>query len=110
MGPQRVSALGRLALARARAGAEAEAGPGTPEDVVASWRAARRVRELRPPLAVGDLALDGRDLIGMGMKPGPRFSEMLEGLLDWVLEDPARNTADVLRAEAGRRMDRWADG
>ena len=90
VGPGRVSALGRLELAQARAGGAA------PEAVVASWRAARRVRSAHPPLAVGDLALDGRDLIRLGLEPGPRFGEILDGLLDWVLDDPTRNTTQRL--------------
>lgn len=90
VGPGRVSALGRLELAQARAGG------ASPRAVVASWRAARRVRSAHPPLAVGDLALDGRDLIRLGLEPGPRFGEILEGLLDWVLDDPTRNRAELL--------------
>ncbi len=90
VGPGRVSALGRLELAHARSGGASTAA------VVSSWRAARRVRSAHPPLAVGDLALDGRDLIRLGLEPGPRFGEILEGLLDWVLDDPARNRTEVL--------------
>lgn len=59
--------------------------------VVAAWRRARQVRDAGPPLAVGDLAVDGRTLIRLGLRPGPHFGEILEDLLDWVLEDPARN-------------------
>ena len=79
-----------------------------PAGVVASWRRARQVRDGGPPLAVGDLAVDGRTLIRLGLRPGPRFGEILEDLLDWVLEDPARNQQDLLvervlaREAAGR--------
>ena len=35
------------------------------------------------------LAIDGRDLMGLGFTPGPRFGEILHGLLDLVIEAPA---------------------
>lgn len=90
----------RLAGARARA---TEASHGDPEGpgarVLAVAAAARRMRrELsgHPPLSVGDLALGGRDLIGLGLRPGPHFGTILEGLLDRVLEDPSLNTREGL--------------
>ncbi|MDP2958017.1 MAG: CCA tRNA nucleotidyltransferase [Longimicrobiales bacterium] len=104
VGPCRLSAVARLDLAAARgrradpeAQAEAEA-----VAVVASWRRARAVLSTRPPLIVADLALDGRDLIGLGLRPGPRFGEILGALLRWVLDDPARNDPETLLGEARR--------
>lgn len=96
VGPQRLAPIARLALARARVRHDA---PGA---VVASWRALRRVRAARPPLTVKDLALDGRDLIRLGLKPGPGFRTILEGLLEWVLEDPRRNGPESLQDEVLR--------
>ena len=49
------------------------------------------------PLRSTDLALDGRDLISLGLKPGPRFSEILGGLMELVLEEPHLNRSDLLR-------------
>ncbi len=40
--------------------------------------------------------MNGRDLIAMGLKPCPRFGEILDHLMDQVLEDPALNTRDRL--------------
>jgi tRNA nucleotidyltransferase (CCA-adding enzyme) len=98
-GPSRLSAVARLELARARA--ERRLGLVDRVDaVVASWRAARAVRAERPPLAVGELALDGRGLIALGLAPGPHFGRILEKLLDWVLEDPTRNARASLEARA----------
>jgi len=96
VGPSRVSAVARLDLAAAR-GRRAEA-----EAVVASWRRVRTVLSTRPPLTLADLALDGRDLIGLGLRPGPRFGEILETLLEWVLDEPERNEPEVLLQEASR--------
>jgi tRNA nucleotidyltransferase (CCA-adding enzyme) len=94
-GPGRLAALARLDLARA----QAELRLGLPDrtgSVVASWRKAREVRAADPPLAVGDLAIDGRALISLGLKPGPHFGRILDQLLGWVLEDPARNRRELL--------------
>ncbi|HSG07785.1 MAG TPA: CCA tRNA nucleotidyltransferase [Longimicrobiales bacterium] len=95
VGRQRLAALGRLELARARNG-----GPVAPDSVVASWRRCRQILAQKPPLDVGDLAVDGRDLIRMGLRPGPRFGTLLSELLNWVLDDPARNEAVTLLAHA----------
>jgi tRNA nucleotidyltransferase (CCA-adding enzyme) len=91
VGGRRLAAVGRLELARARTG-----GAISPEVVVAAWRRCRSVLARRPPLEVGDLAVNGRDLIRMGLRPGPRFGVLLSALLDWVLDDPSRNQAAVL--------------
>jgi tRNA nucleotidyltransferase (CCA-adding enzyme) len=47
-------------------------------------------------LRLEDLALNGRDLIALGMKPGPRFGEILSHLMDLVLEDPELNEREPL--------------
>lgn len=98
-GPERLAALARLDLARARA----ERGlllDDRADAIVTAWRRAKKVRAALPPLRVGDLALDGRGLIQLGMKPGPHFGRILERLLDWVLEDPARNRRELLAERA----------
>jgi tRNA nucleotidyltransferase (CCA-adding enzyme) len=96
VGPECVPDLVRIWGARARVvAALAPKRPG-PDEVA---RLGRRLRaELRSgaPIAVGDLALDGRDLIRMGRKPGPLFGEILHSLLDRVLEEPELNRKDVL--------------
>jgi tRNA nucleotidyltransferase (CCA-adding enzyme) len=96
-GVERLPALARLELACAR-GAFDSGGSRGSGAVVASWRRARAVRRTAPPLTVGDLELDGRGLIGLGLQPGPSFGRILDRLLDWVLEDPARNERSVLEA------------
>ena len=103
VGRRRVPALGLLALARART-----TDGGQPEAVVAAWRRCRRVLAEDPALEVGDLAVDGRDLIRLGLKPGPRFGSLLSTLLEWVLEDPARNEADTLLERARELAERGA--
>ena len=94
-GRDRLPALARLELARARATMDAGGAPDC-ADVVASWRRVRDVLATRPPLSIAELAMDGRGLIALGLPPGPSFGRILEELLRWVMEDPARNEASIL--------------
>lgn len=104
-GVERLAALTRIDLARARV--EAAKGLGAdPLEVVTSWKKARAVRAGAPPLSVGDLAIDGRTLIALGLNPGPHFGEILDELMQWVLDDPARNQPKELE----RRVQEVAAG
>ena len=47
-------------------------------------------------MTVKDLAINGRDLIALGMKPGPELGETLNKLLDLVIENPELNDRDEL--------------
>jgi tRNA nucleotidyltransferase (CCA-adding enzyme) len=80
-------------------------------------RALRRVRVLawaierelaaRPPLSLGELAVDGRALIEIvGAGPGPWVGEALRHLLERVLEEPSLNGT----AELGALARRWWAG
>ena len=104
-GPTRLERLARIDLATARCAADSGASGRSPEDVVQAWHRARDIRRTRPPLAVGDLAFSGRDLKRLGFKPGPMFGVVLEQLLEWVLDEPARNESGLLEAEARRILD-----
>ncbi len=54
----------------------------------------------RPPLTVGDLAIDGRRVMQLtGASPGRAVGEALRHLLDVVLEDPGRNEPASLEEE-----------
>ncbi len=96
VGPERVDDRFALVEASIRAG---QAAP----DCSDRLRIARETLAGGPPLRVGDLAIGGRDLIRLGLKPGPRFGDLLEALLDRVLENPSLNTRDALIAEVTRR-------
>lgn len=50
------------------------------------------------------LALGGRDLIAMGMKPGEELGRMLDTLFEHVLEDPSLNTKERL-SELAHKLD-----
>lgn len=47
-----------------------------------------------------DLAVGGRDLIALGMEPGPGLGTVLDALFEQVLDDPALNTREKLLALA----------
>ncbi len=47
-------------------------------------------------LSIGDLAVSGKDLIEMGIKPGPDMGRILRELLDKVLEEPSMNDKQKL--------------
>jgi tRNA nucleotidyltransferase (CCA-adding enzyme) len=72
-------------------------------------RAARAVCRSGCPLAVGELAIDGRALIRAGVRPGPRFGRLLEVLLDEVVEEPSRNDPEYLVARGVELAGEWTD-
>ncbi len=52
---------------------------------------------LRDPISVGMLAIDGKRLMEISHEnPGPRIGWILHALLEEVLDDPTRNTAEHL--------------
>lgn len=53
-----------------------------------------------PAFTVGDLALTGRDLIAMGVKPGPAIGNILKTLLSEVQDELLDNTGEALSARA----------
>jgi len=56
-----------------------------------------RVLEEDAAFGLGDLAVDGKDVMRVGgLEPGPQVGEILETLLDEVLEDPALNERSIL--------------
>lgn len=47
-----------------------------------------------------DLAVNGRDLMDIGFKPGPFMGEVLDKLLESVIEEPSLNDRDLLLKKA----------
>jgi putative nucleotidyltransferase with HDIG domain len=94
IGEENVWDLYRLHLAdwwgnRARSGEP-------PVPLVDVYRRARAVLKDEAALSVEDLAVDGRDLIALGLAPGPAFGRILAALLERVVDDPALNRRDTL--------------
>lgn len=53
-------------------------------------------REAQAPTQLSQLAINGRDLIAAGMKPGPDMGTTLERLVQQVVENPELNTKEGL--------------
>jgi tRNA nucleotidyltransferase/poly(A) polymerase len=103
MGPENLPSLARIWLAEARLDRQRWGDP--PHGVVRLLGALREQVASSAPIRSEDLALTGRDLISLGLRPGPHFGEILEALMGQVLDDPALNRPEVLRELA---MDWWA--
>ncbi|HEU5358594.1 MAG TPA: polynucleotide adenylyltransferase, partial [Gemmatimonadales bacterium] len=62
--------------------------------------AMQRILDRGDPIDRGALAVTGADLLDAGIPKGPALGKVLKGLLDFVLEDPSRNTREVLLRQA----------
>ncbi len=60
--------------------------------------------EQAQPHRMGDLAVTGDDLIGIGYREGPAIGQVLATLLDDVVTDPSRNNRAWLLERAGREL------
>jgi tRNA nucleotidyltransferase (CCA-adding enzyme) len=99
IGRTRVSAFFRVAAARFAAESDESGRTVCSQAIRLLYRRMLRAA-FRDPVEIGDLAIAGGDLMKAGIEPGPRLGATLRALLDWVLEDPARNTHDRLLARA----------
>jgi tRNA nucleotidyltransferase (CCA-adding enzyme) len=90
-----------LRIADAHWWAERKSGKAAPARarVESVYRRAIRIA-YRDPVEVADLAVNGDDLLGVGIT-GKRLGDTLRSLLLYVLEDPARNTRQELLRRAG---------
>ena len=93
----------RLALASARATHVHDAVVGPTVTAVRQIRAEMRSGHA---LSLGDLSVGGKDLIRLGMKPGPAMGDVLEALLEDVLVDPTLNERETLLELAKQAIDR----
>ena len=60
----------------------------------------RKITERGDCLSIGELAITGKDLIDMGIKPGPLMGDILDNLLTNVLRVPEHNTKEWLLERA----------
>ena len=88
-GPERLPLLARLWLGKARLDWMRWGRDPTP--VLGLLRRLRREVRGGVPLRLEELAVNGRDLIALGLRPGPRFGDILQGLMEAVLDDPSLN-------------------
>jgi len=89
-----------LRVALARWTATARAGHATP-DATAVRSLHRKMRRslFRDPIELADLQMSGDDLRRAGIPAGPIYAKILHALLEWVLDEPERNTPDALLAQ-----------
>lgn len=58
----------------------------------------QEILDEKEPMSLKDLAINGNDLIELGISPGPQLGKILAQLLDEVISDPDLNTKeDLLR-------------
>lgn len=76
----------------------AEAGPsGSPmlPAIAAVYRRGTKAA-WHDPISIADLAIDGGDLMELGIPAGPTIGTALRRLLDMVLDDPSKNQRETL--------------
>ena len=59
------------------------------------------------PLAVKDLAIDGNDLISLGVRPGPRMGQILNTLLEKVVAGEIKNNCEELVTFVQESLDKF---
>jgi poly(A) polymerase/tRNA nucleotidyltransferase (CCA-adding enzyme) len=79
---------------------------GPPEEDLHKLAQFRKLllHERRNPHRLKDLAVDGSDLIEIGIPPGPELGRLLQDLLHDVVDDPSRNTKDELLRRARAKV------
>ena len=81
----------------------ADEGTSWPRDVVRLYRRGTKIA-FRDPLSIGDLAVDGSDLMDLGVPAGPTIGATLRRLLDIVIDDPSKNQRDTLLTIASQQV------
>ena len=71
-------------------------------DYHALWNEAQDLLAHNVCCRVGQLAVNGRDLIALGIQPGPGLRRVLEGLLEQVITDALPNEREALLASVAR--------
>ena len=64
----------------------------------------QKILETEAPLTVKELAISGKDLIAMGVAPGPQMGALFRDLLEMVLENPEQNTREILLEQVQSKM------
>jgi len=74
-------------------------GEMSPKDAEIMWEMRKLVQDevdKGSAFTVRDLAINGKDLIQMGYKPGPEIGRVLNAVLDRVIDNPELNDKDTL--------------
>ncbi len=75
-----------------------KAGPLSPvtKNILELKKRIQKVEQENSALSLKDLAVNGKDLISVGIKPGKKIGIILDELLQTVLDDPAMNEKEKL--------------
>lgn len=66
------------------------------EELRILWKCYDEIVENNECVTIKDLAISGKDLIELGIHPGPELGEILNKLLEVVIDDPNKNSKDSL--------------
>ena len=66
------------------------------ENIIAMREVYQEVLDRGECVTLKDLAVGGRDLLALGMKPGRELGVMLNELLEWVIDEPSCNKKEIL--------------
>ena len=92
VGPELILKLVDLRLADNRGGRY-------PEGIHGVLKLRKRIQtelDNKSPIGIRDLAVKGSDLMALGIPEGPKIGAILKSLLEVVLDDPTKNTKEVL--------------
>lgn len=64
----------------------------------------REIQREKQCVSLEELAVSGKDLIALGMKPGREMGILLHELLEMVLEEPAKNEKEFLKEQVKKRL------
>ncbi len=99
-----------LELQRADAGAQApERAEGRLADIAAAREIMMRLGAEECCFSQKELAVDGGDMISLGLSPGPQIGRMLKKLLDAVLDGELENDRESLLAAARKTIEEADD-
>lgn len=74
------------------------------ENIVEMRRLYQEILTNQECITLRQLAVGGRDLMELGMKPGRELGAMLSELLEYVLDDPERNKKEILCAHVKEKL------
>ena len=74
------------------------------ENIVEMRQLYQEIIKKQECVTLRQLAVGGRELMDLGMKPGRELGSMLSELLEYVLDDPSRNDKEILCAYVKNKL------
>ena len=79
------------------------------ENIVEMRQLYQEIIKKQECVTLRQLAVGGRELMDLGMKPGRELGSMLSELLEYVLDDPARNDKEILCAYVKNKLNLYVN-